>query len=218
MLPTDQTLDTSKLEIGVEKPNPPESTATAANYYGQLRRKARDINEIAVKEALFRELLRRKVGTRSIEEKALKLAQEERNGIKGSGQEEQKRGKGVNKTKWDKIVNGRQPEKVCDIIRLKMKYCSDAGKKAKKEYRRMKDECRKLTEGKTQQRKLDRVMAGIARATSQRWKEGQDKIRKKSEWLEKKFGRTAGISREEEGEERTARYISNTYTYHMVSR
>ena len=150
MLPTDQTPDTSKVEkVGVENTNPPESTATAANYYGQLRRKARDINEIAVKEALFRELLRRKVGTRSIEEKALKLAQEERNGIRGSGQEEQERGKGKNKTKWEKIVNGRQPEKVCDIIRLKMKYCSDAEKKAKKEYRRMKDECKKLTEGKT---------------------------------------------------------------------
>ena len=71
MLPTDQAPNAPSIKLGVEKSNPPEATAKAATYYGQLRRKAREVNEISVRKSLFQELLKRRVGTRGIEEKAI---------------------------------------------------------------------------------------------------------------------------------------------------
>ena len=98
-------------KVGLETLDPHMSTtAMAANHNGRLREQARKINKLALRRRLFQEVLEKKIGTRVVEEKALKLVMEERYGVPGSGKGvENERGK--SQSKWDKIVSDSHLER-----------------------------------------------------------------------------------------------------------
>ena len=110
------------------KSNPLESTSKDASDYGRLRSQAKKVNKIAARRKLFQELLKCKVGTNSIEKRALKMAQEQKMGVRRPGDEGEKKVKeegkgGKSKSMREQIIEGRDPEKVCDLLSLKVKYC-----------------------------------------------------------------------------------------------
>ena len=104
-----------------------EKTAKAACLKGQLQDLARKMSRSTLERKLFEDLMKIKVGTWEVEMNAVKALLRSRNETWG-GNDERIKGK----NKLNLIRKHRDPEKVADQIKLKIKYCQEEEEKWKK--------------------------------------------------------------------------------------
>ena len=98
-----------------------EETAPAGLDLGQLDQLAKKIFEIEKKRTLLERLLLQEVGTKKIEIEAWRLASDER---MGRGEIENTKSKKTG-SKWSRVLKERDPDKVEDVLSLKVKYCRE---------------------------------------------------------------------------------------------
>ena len=82
---------------------------------------------------------------------------------------------------------GRDPEKVADVLKLKLEYCKAKKNELKKEYRKEKKHLEECHQREGQQRKFRKIISRIAKQAQDRWAKGLKKLSDKIEWAEKKF-------------------------------
>ena len=94
---------------------------------------------MSVKRRLFEVLQQNKIGTTSIGIRAWKLNKEPK--------QEDQESKGVSRKekrgKWERVLAERDPEKDCDILNLKIKYCVETKGKIRQEYQRINRDIKK---------------------------------------------------------------------------
>ena len=94
---------------------------------------------MGVKRRLFEVLKQNKIGTTSIDVRAWKLSKEQK--------QEDQESKGVSRKekrgKWERVLTERDPEKDCDILNLKIKYCVETKGKIRQEYQRINRDIKK---------------------------------------------------------------------------
>ena len=103
------------------------NTVKVASNHGTLAEKAKQVNKINSAKRLYCSLLVEKVGTNTIEKQALVMSQENL-GVKITSKH---------------IVENRDPRKVFNIVKLKIKYYEQQIRKVRKEYIREKERLRK---------------------------------------------------------------------------
>ena len=110
---------------------PPEETAKAAYSIGDLRTQAGRVMKSGARRKLFGGLRRERVGLTSVEVQVWRMVCER-------GDSKIERTKGL--SKWDKIRMERDPEVVCDLLDLKVKYCAKEKEESRCQYKRIKRE------------------------------------------------------------------------------
>ena len=104
-----------------------------------LLKLAKKIGRASLDARLLKDLVQMKVGTRKIEEKAMKLCIEflkyQEKEVEGT---QRKKLKGKERPIF--IKENRSSEEVCDLFQLKVKYATEEMKRLRREYRREKKE------------------------------------------------------------------------------
>ena len=169
-------------------PHDQDTTEDVANALGRLLRNAKRSTKVSLEKCLFAMLESRKVGTLRIEAQALDMLEDSKGGKKFS----RKKMKGK-KIKY--IIENRDPEKVTDILKLKVKYCLEEEKKAQREYRHLKSRLKEIFLDRGKIKQFKKMIRKVAKDVQKRWTEGNEKIQKKVKWLGSKFS-----SKEDKGE------------------
>ena len=139
------------------------------------------VTEEELDERLLSGLLKKKVGTYRIECQALEL-------VRDAEKRNKEKSRILNgKSKWETIKGGRDPEKVADVLKLKLEYCKAKKNELKKEYRKEKKHLEECHQREGQQRKFRKIISRIAKQEQDRWAKGLRKLSDKIEWAEKKF-------------------------------
>ena len=156
------------------------TTEIVASALGRLLEIAKKSTKVSLEKSMFMMLEKRKVGTMKLEAQALDLLEESKGGVL----------KGRKKIKGKKIqfiVENRDPEKVVDILKLKVKYCQEEESKVQKEYRRLKVDLKEVFIDRGKLRKFRRMIRRVSKEVQIRWSKGNSRIQKKVDWLERKF-------------------------------
>ena len=114
------------------QPLPPmDYTAGAALSPGKLLQKSREISDATTKRMLLEALESKKVGTYPIECQALKLSEE-------NGGASRALPNASGKSKLERILAYRDPDKVEDVLKLKVKYARAKEEELRNEYKKIK--------------------------------------------------------------------------------
>ena len=105
------------------------TTEEVATALGRLLKIAKKSTEVSLEKSLFMMLETRKIGTLRIEAQAFDL-------LEDGKKERISSRKKVKGRKLKLIIENRDPEKVGDLLKLKVKYCLEVETKIQKDYRR----------------------------------------------------------------------------------
>ena len=170
---------TSKMDLS-QTQHPSEETVKTGNIKGRLLESSKLVNKAALDRRFLEDLKNEKVGTLRIESEALRLNEDSAKYRKNRGKR-MKRGDdgGV----VDRIRSTRDPDKVLDLLKWKLRYAAKEERRLKKEYVKIKEEAtRELNAGA-----LRRLVRMVAKETERRWNRVMDKIRKRVDWSKRKF-------------------------------
>ena len=176
-----------------------EDTVKTALSPGRLMKISRRVSEAALKTKLLMTLGEEKVGTYPIECQALQL---EEDSTRPDTRAFQNAG---GKDKLQRIISQRDPEKVLDVVKLKIKYAKAEEDSLKKEYKEVKKELEKKHKEQKQERKFKRIIARVKKGSNRRWKKGLEEIRTKVAWCVKKFRKKEETNQFQQWVERVAK-------------
>ena len=86
---------------------------------------------------------------------------------------------------WDLIKATRCQDKVFDLMNLKVKYCYEQEKEARREYIQEKERLERAHKEKGMERKFQKIVSRIAKGSKSAWEKGVKNIRSKSngQWI-----------------------------------
>ena len=108
----------TSMEVGLETQTPNLPTVKTGNKMSRLEEMSKLVNKAALDRSLFEQLKTKEVGTITLESQALRLEEDAKmfSGGKVSRVKRKER-------KIQRIRDNRNPKKVMDVLRLKIKYC-----------------------------------------------------------------------------------------------
>ena len=163
-------------------PTPPVlTTAKAAKTPSHLENLSKQVCNATLERKLFEMLKEKKIGTPALENQALRLEIDAKE-FKGKQKGGPKKIKG-RKTKF--IRENRNPRKVVDLLKLKIRYCRALEERLRREYKEVRKE---VEQGmKERPNRFRRLIKKISKDNTTRWNKGKAKVEDKVNWCENKF-------------------------------
>ena len=152
------------MESNQNRDTPYVQTVDTAKAMSRLLKLSRDVTKVTLSRRLFQVLKVEKIGTFKLECEAINL-------LEGNSNIEGKEGERKKERKIELIKRNRDPEKVVDLIDLKLKYMQKEEQSKRKEYAKYKREIGKIfeREGKGKKKKFSRMIKKVAKDVEVEW-------------------------------------------------
>ena len=154
---------------------------------GKLFKLAKEKTEISLKVNLLQSLCDEEVGTSKMEWQILKMEENPKSKspkLDPGGSEECLK---LKPKHMQKILEERDPKKVVDQLKLKVKYAKEEEEKSKQSYQEEKKRLERAHREEGKERKFRKIVERIRKMVNQKWKKGLEEITKKVQWSVRKF-------------------------------